>query len=105
MQPVSAIYVVPFLLVLHLMIRPAAGKLMLLWPTLYALHAILVVAGAPILFSGHWKGLNMLMPIAGYGLLTSLICHLYSRYALRKVKRLAQMELPGVCQQGEATSG
>ncbi len=95
MQPVSAIYVVPFLLVLHFMLRPAAGRLMLLWPTLYAVHAILIVAGAPILFTGHWQGLNMLIPIAGYGLLAGLVAHLYSRFALHRVKRLARMDLPG----------
>ena len=103
MQPVSALYIVPFLVVLGVLMRPASGWPMLLWPVLYTLHAILIVAGAPILFTGHWTGLNMLVPIAGYGLLSGLIGHLYSRFALRKVKRLAQVELPIVDEQGEAT--
>ena len=94
MQPVSALYLVPFLVILTFLIRPAVGWLVLLWPALYAVHAVLIVAGVPILFEGKWESLNMLIPVAGYGLLTSLVGHTYSRLALHKVKRLAQMELP-----------
>jgi len=101
MQPVSALYVVPFLVVLNVLMRPAVGWLMVLWPALYALHAILIVAGAPILFTGEWDGLNMLIPVAGYGLLAGLVAHIYSRFALHRVKRLARMGLPGADGQEE----
>jgi hypothetical protein len=101
MQPVSALYVVPFLVVLNVLMRPAVGWLMLLWPALYALHAILIVAGAPILFTGAWDGLNMLIPVAGYGLLAGLVAHIYSRFALHRVKRLARMGLSGADGQEE----
>ena len=49
MQPITAIYGVPAMVVLILLMRPAVGWLSLLWPGLYGLHAILIVAGAPIL--------------------------------------------------------
>jgi len=90
MQPVSTIYVVPFLLTLQLVLRPAVGPIMFLWPALYTLHAILILAGAPILFVGYWDSLNMLIPTVGYGLLVGLISHVYSRYALWKLRRIAR---------------
>ena len=93
MQPVSAIYCVPFMVILGIVMRPAGGWLMFLWPVLYALHAILIGAGVPILFAGKWDGLNMLSPTAGYGLLSGLACHIYSRFALRKLKHLARTDL------------
>ncbi len=89
MQPVSALYVVPFLVFLYILLRPQMHPLMLLWPLLYGVHAILLVAGAPILFTGKWDGFNMYLPIAGYGLLSGLITHLYNRYALRRLKKAA----------------
>jgi len=87
-QPISAIYVVPFLVALNFLMRPAVGHLPLLWPLLYALHAALIVVGVPIVFAGAWEPLNMLVPTVGYGLLTSLACHLYSRWALHRVRTL-----------------
>jgi len=103
-QPVSAIFSVPLLVVLWILMRPAMGWVSLLWPALYGLHAILFVAGAPIVFTGKWDTLNMVLPTVGYGLLTAIIGHMYSRFALRKLKRqLAQMELPTGNVQGEVT--
>ena len=93
MQPISAVYVVPFLVGLWLLMRPMAGYAALLWPLLYAIHAILILAGAPILFTGPWEVLNVVIPIAGYGLLASLAGHFYSRVALRHLKRLTQVDL------------
>jgi len=92
MQPVSALYVVPFLVFLTIWQRPVVGPLSLLWPTLYAFHAILIVAGVPILFHKPWTALNMLIPIAGYGILCGLLGHVYSRYALKKLKTAAHLQ-------------
>jgi hypothetical protein len=92
MQPISAIYCVPFLVFLWFWQRPMVGLLSLLWPSLYALHAIMVVVGVPIQFSGEWSFLNMLIPIVGYGILSGLIGHLYSRFALSKLKDLASVK-------------
>jgi hypothetical protein len=96
MQPVSAIYFVPFVTMLGILTRPGGSPLMFLWPVLYGLHAALIVAGAPIVFTGPWSGLDMLIPVAGYGLLAGLAAHFYSRFALRKLRRLAQTQLPHV---------
>ena len=92
MQPVSALYVVPFLVFLYLWQRPIIGPLALLWPILYAIHAILVVAGVPIQFGGPFVFLNMLIPVAGYGILCGLTGHIYSRYALKKLKTAAHLQ-------------
>lgn len=90
MQPVSAIGFVPFVVGLWLLMRPASSPIMLLWPALYGLHAILIVAGVPILFVERpWDSLNMLIPTIGYGLLTGLISHAYSRFVLRRLRRSA----------------
>ena len=90
MQPISALYVVPFLVGLWFLMRPMAGYIALLWPALYAIHAILIVAGAPIIFTGPWQTLNILIPMAGYGILGGLVGHLYSRVALGRLKRLTR---------------
>jgi len=92
MQPLSALYVVPFLVFLYLWQRPIISPLALLWPTLYAIHAILVVAGVPIQFDRPWIFLNMLIPTAGYGVLCGLLGHIYSRYALKKLKTAAHLQ-------------
>jgi hypothetical protein len=103
MQPISALYTVPFLVGLWFLMRPMAGYAALLWPLLYAIHAILIVAGAPIVFTSPWDGLNMLIPIAGYGVLSGLVGHLYSRVALRQLKALTQTDLTGADQPEEAS--
>jgi hypothetical protein len=104
-QPISAIYVVPFLVALNFLMRPAVGYIGLLWPLLYALHAILIVAGAPIVFAGRWESLNMLLPIVGYGLLTSLVGHVYSRWALNSVRAIVseQFDRADLIQDGDQT--
>jgi hypothetical protein len=93
MQPIAALYLVPFLVALNLLMRPATGNMQLLWPALYALHAILIVAGAPIVFQGRWEALNMLLPTVGYGLLTAFISHIYSRWALHSVRVIVGRQL------------
>ncbi|MBN1346603.1 MAG: hypothetical protein JXQ73_28190 [Phycisphaerae bacterium] len=95
MQPVSALYVVPFLVGVVLVARPSMGLLALAWPMLYALHAMAILFGVPIVFTGRWEGLNMLIPIVGYGILAGLAGYVYSRYALRKLRILSQASLPG----------
>jgi hypothetical protein len=89
MQPISALYCIPFLVGVWLLQRPASSPIKLLWPALYGLHAVLIVAGAPIVFAGRWSSLNMLIPVVGYGLLVGLIAHAYSRFALRKLRDAA----------------
>ena len=83
MQPTSALYVVPFLVILFAVMRPTVSPLVLLWPALYAVHAALILAGV---FSGVGS-VHMYVPIAGYGLLTMLLNHGYNRYALRRLRK------------------
>jgi hypothetical protein len=90
MQPISALYCVPFLVYLWAKQRPVGSPFMLLWPVLYGLHAILLVAGAPIRFGGKLDPLNMLVPVAGYGIVAALAAHIYSRIALRRLQRLTR---------------
>ncbi len=92
MQPASALYMAPFLLV---MIRyQDLGFWAWIWPGLYALHAVLLLTGAPIMFRGNWQLLNMIVPVFGYGLIAILVGHGYSRYALYRLKSLARTGLP-----------
>jgi hypothetical protein len=93
MQPLSALYVVPFLVALNYFTRPATGYIPLLWPLLYTAHAVLIIAGAPIVFTGRWEGLNMFLPIVGYGLVTALIGHIYGRWALYKARAIVSRQL------------
>jgi len=85
MQPVSALYMVPLLVTLYVLLRPLATPSVLLWPVLYALHAILILSG---MFSGVGS-VNAYLPIMGYGLLTLLLAHGYNHYALRRLRRAA----------------
>lgn len=89
MQPISALYFIPFCVYLGIAQRGTGSPFMLLWPTLYGIHAILLVAGAPIYFGGKWEALNMFVPVIGYGVLAALAAHIYSRVALRRLRALA----------------
>ncbi len=92
MQPISALYMVPFMVFLAFRMKPIGGMWMLSWPALYAAHAILIVTGAPIAFSEGWQFLNMFIPTAGYGLLCGIITYAANRTTLRKLRRLARVE-------------
>ncbi len=88
-QPVSALYAVPFLIATFITMRSIMSPVYLLWPILYGTHAILVVAGAPIQFEGQWESLNMLIPTIGYGLLTGVVGFLFGQYSLTRLRDIA----------------
>ena len=92
-QPVSAVYLVPFLVFLVYWEWPRISLIFLLWPALYALHALVLVSGLPIPKEGNWVHFHLLFSAAGYGIIAMLASHVYSRYALRKVRRLTQAGL------------
>ena len=98
LQPVSALYLVPFLVHLYFIQRPRIGPLFLICPILYTIHAILIMAGVPIYLTGYSGIWNMAVPLFGYYFLAHVIAHLYSRYALKKLKGLTHLE-------GEAANG
>ncbi len=98
-QPLMALFFVPvFVFEYYFLLQPKVGPITLLWPTLYAIHAILILAGVPIFFTGYMRFWNMFIPLVGYFLLAYGIGHLYSRYALKKLKGLTHLE-------GEAANG
>ncbi len=95
MQPVSAICFIPLIIAIGIWRPPSVkpvGFLVWLWPGLYIVHAILIVAGVPIQFEKPWIYLNILIPAVGYGILCGLAGHIYSRYALKKLKTLAHLQ-------------
>ena len=90
MQPISALYCVPFMVFLWWWQRPASTWIMLLWPAGYAVHALLLVSGLPIPTDGMWAMVHMMGAICVYGIIAAFLSHLYSRYALRRLRRLSQ---------------
>ena len=93
-QPVTALYYVPFTVFFwYFWQRPRRGPLVLICPILYTIHAILIVAGVPIFFTGQSGVIfNMSLPLMVYGFLTQIISHIYSRYALKKLKTAAHLQ-------------
>ena len=99
LQPLMVLFIVPFLVFQYFMQRPRLGPVLLIFPILYAIHAILILAGVPIFFTGTFGvPLNMGLPILVYTFFAYMIGHVYSRYALKKLKGLTHLE-------GEPTNG
>ena len=93
LQPLLALYLVPaFMVEYFLIMRTKIGPLFLICPILYAAHAILILEGVPIFFTGNLGVLNMVVPLFGYSFLAFAIGHIYSRYALKKLKGLTHLE-------------
>ena len=90
--PLTALFVVPFNVYLYFIQRPRLGPVLVLCPILYSIHALLIIAGVPIYFTGIYAvPLNLFVPLI-YTFITYLIGHLYSRYALKKLKSLTHLE-------------
>ena len=94
LQPVSALYIVPFVVCgWYFWKSPRMGPIYLLYPILYAVHAILIVAGVPIFFTTeNFCIFSICLPMLGYGFLPFIIGHIYSRYALKKLKGITHLE-------------
>jgi hypothetical protein len=90
--PVSALFIVPFFVFQYFMQKPRLGPLILIGPILYAIHAILILAGMPIFLTGNFGILNQFLPILVYTFLGYIIGHIYSRYALKKLKGITHLE-------------
>jgi hypothetical protein len=98
MLPIMAAYLVPFLLYLWAKQGGMAAPFMLLWPGLLLIHAVLAFTGVQP-FSGEPGAVTILVPIIGYGAIAALASLVYSRIALRRLRRLARR--PG----GDETGG
>ncbi len=93
LQPVSALYIVPFVVcVWYFLKSPRMGPIYLLFPILYTIHAILIVVGVPLFFTETWGILSLGLPYIGYSFLAYVIGHIYSRYALKKLKSITRLE-------------
>ena len=93
LQPVTAAYLVPLVVYLWYRRTVFSTPEKLLWAGLYAAHAVLVLAGVPLL-ANLGPMLSVILPMAGYRLVAMLLAHAYSRYALRRLKRLAGHRSP-----------
>jgi hypothetical protein len=91
-QPLSALYMTPFLAIM--IVTQRLGTWAWVWPILYALHAVALVGGVPIHFAGQWFAFDVLVPIFGYGFVSIVVGHFYSRYALRRLKALVRKGIP-----------
>ncbi|HOZ45457.1 MAG TPA: hypothetical protein PLO37_03460 [Candidatus Hydrogenedentes bacterium] len=99
-QPFSALYMVPFFIAMTITQR--LGFWAFIWPVLYGLHAVLILLGVPIRFTDvNLEILNMIVPVFGYGLVAILVGHLFSRYALHRLKALVRQ---GLVETAEAES-
>jgi hypothetical protein len=97
-QPLVALYLVPPLAWLHWPKSPVGGPLMLLWPGLYALHALLLLAGVPLPAVPE-PMVNVFIPLVLYGMVAIVASHVYGRFALRRLRRLASTD------ENQATEG
>jgi hypothetical protein len=91
MQPISAVYCVPFMVFLWWWQRPQSSWFMLLWPLLYAAHALLLISPVPIPKGDEWATMHLVGAMCGYGILAAGLSHLYSRYALRRLQRISHI--------------
>ena len=90
--PFMALFEIPFGIYQYYILSPRLGPVLLIFPILIAIHAILIIAGAPLYFTGTFAvPLNMFIPVI-YNFSSLIIGHFYSRYALKKLKSLTHME-------------
>lgn len=101
MQPYSAAYMAPFLALL--IVYQGLGFWAWCWPVLYAAHAVLLWLGWMPMFRGSLVMLNMVVPVFGYGLVAIIVGHLYSRFALWKLRSLARSGLDATADSEEET--
>ena len=94
LQPISALYFVPLMVCgWYFFQSPRMGPIYLLHPILFAIHAILIVAGVPMFFADEaFCILSVCLPYMGYGFLAYAISHIYSRHALKKLKDISHLE-------------
>lgn len=90
MQPYSALYMVPFFIAMTYSQR--LGFWAYIWPALFGVHAVVVLLGDPGRYAHAHPEIfdmiayHMILPVFGYGLVAILVGHVYSRYALHRLK-------------------
>ena len=89
--PLSALYIVPFLLAAYKVFNRDKGPWYLLVPVFYTVYALLVLSGLPLTI-GQSPAIMICGPMIIFHFVAAVIGHLYSRFALRKVKSLTHLE-------------
>ena len=97
-QPITALYVVPFMAFIGWAraLPGAAGHavittpVMWLWPTLYALYTILVLAEAPV-FGPVQGPTHIIVAMCSTMFVTGFVAYIQSRLTLRKLKSLSRV--------------
>jgi hypothetical protein len=103
MQPISAMYCIPFMIYLIYGSPVIKSKIAWLWPILYAFHALSVLLDIPPI-SLMRRDLDMLVATFGYGFVTAIITYAYSRYAFYRLRKAAQKPVNGVNLNGNGMS-
>ncbi|MDO8586721.1 MAG: hypothetical protein Q7T82_06730 [Armatimonadota bacterium] len=106
LQPAIAAVIVPFLIVVILMGPDNPKWPGLLWPALYAMHAVLTLAGVRLsmfsvsqlasgneLFPTALILFDVYVPLFVYGMLMLTVMHIYSRYALLRLRMAALLPM------------
>lgn len=107
LQPAMATLIVPAYIVLALVHPDNPKWLGLLIPALYAIHAVLVLAGVRLsvfdvsglaggdsFFPTGQQMFDVFMPLAVYGMLSLIVRHIYSKYALLRLRIAALSPAP-----------
>ncbi len=88
----SALYMVPFLMIM--IVYQHLGFWAWIWPVCYGLHAAGAYLGYIPMIQGQWQLANSIIPALGYGFVAMVAGHLYSRFALYKLRSLARASMP-----------
>ncbi len=88
-QPLAALVLIPLLVWWVSTDGRISWPMGLLWPALYALHAVAMLLGAPFVISGH-TGMTILWPLLGYMLVALVVAQIYSQYALRQMREISR---------------
>jgi hypothetical protein len=101
-QPISAVFLVPvFYIWTWWWVKHNDGNpVHFLFPVLYALQALLILVGVPLYVRYAHPFPNIWLSFGGCLALALLGSHLYNRYALRRLRRLAVSPESGA-EQGE----
>ncbi|MFO8079542.1 MAG: hypothetical protein R6V07_04460 [Armatimonadota bacterium] len=88
-QPIVACYLVPLMVWWVATDGKITLPMGLLWPALYALHAVAMLLGAPLTIADD-AGQTTMWPLMGYLFVALLAGHFYSRYALKRMREISR---------------
>ena len=89
-QPLAALVLIPLLVWWVATDGRISWPMGLLWPALYAVHAVAMLLGAPLVIGGD-GGMTVLWPLLGYMFVALVAAQIYSRYALRRMREISRV--------------